>query len=61
MTKEDFRRWRLTLDMTQADAAKALGRGKRLVESYERGEQDIPLYIELAAEALLLRHQRDAA
>ena len=46
--KEDFRRWRLRLDITQAEAASLLGRSKRQVEAYERGEQDIPIAIELA-------------
>lgn len=54
----DFKRWRKSLDLSQKQAAHALGLKRRVVQYYERGERDgksieIPLYIRLACYALM--------
>lgn len=56
MKPNDFKRWRKSLDMSQKDAAHALGLKRRVVQYYEKGERDgkkveIPLYIRLACAA----------
>lgn len=47
MTGPDFLAWRKRLGLTQAQAAKALGRGKRWIETLDRAPS-IPRDIELA-------------
>jgi transcriptional regulator with XRE-family HTH domain len=61
MTKEEFRRWRLRLDITRKEAGARLGRSSRQVEAYERGETDIPTVIELATAELERRANQEAA
>lgn len=58
MSPKDFRRWRKTMDLSQKDAAEALGLKRRVVQYYEKGERDgesvdIPKYVRLACYALL--------
>lgn len=57
MTPKDFRRWRKGLEMSQKDAAEALGLKRRVVQYYEKGERDgevveIPKTVRLACYAL---------
>lgn len=57
MSPKDFRRWRKTMDLSQKDAAEALGLKRRVVQYYEKGERDgesveIPKYVRLACYAL---------
>lgn len=52
----EFKNWRKSLDLSQKDAAHALGLKRRVVQYYEKGERDgkkieIPLYIRLACAA----------
>jgi transcriptional regulator with XRE-family HTH domain len=59
MKGHDFKRWRKALDMSQKDAADALGLKRRVVQYYEKGERDgepvkIPRSIRLACYAILL-------
>jgi DNA-binding XRE family transcriptional regulator len=57
MSGEDFRAWRRTLGLSQAEAAAALGLGRRMVQYYEQGTRDgrsvpIPLPVRLACWAI---------
>jgi len=52
----DFKRWRKSVDLSQKDAAHALGLKRRVVQYYEKGERDgkkidIPLTVRLACAA----------
>lgn len=56
MKSHDFKNWRKSLDLSQKEAAHALGLKRRVVQYYEKGERDgkkieIPLYIRLACAA----------
>lgn len=58
MSPKDFRRWRKVMDLSQKDAAEALGLKRRVVQYYEKGERDgekveVPKYVRLACYALL--------
>lgn len=57
MKGHDFKLWRKTLDMSQKDAADALGLKRRVVQYYEKGERDgdpvkIPRTVRLACYAI---------
>ncbi|WP_445680985.1 helix-turn-helix transcriptional regulator [Radicibacter daui] len=57
MTPGGLKRWRKSLDLSQKDAAHALGLKRRVIQYYEKGERDgdkleIPLYVRLACYAL---------
>lgn len=39
MKGHDFKRWRKTLEMSQKEAAEALGLKRRVVQYYEKGER----------------------
>jgi transcriptional regulator with XRE-family HTH domain len=57
MKGHDFKRWRKSLDMSQRDAADALGLKRRVVQYYEKGERDgeavkIPRSVRLACYAI---------
>lgn len=57
MKPNDFKRWRKSLDMSQKDAAEALGLKRRVLQYYEKGERDgepvkIPKSVRLACWAL---------
>lgn len=57
MKPEDFKRWRKSLDLSQKEAAEALGLKRRVVQYYEKGERDggkvvIPKTVRLACFAL---------
>jgi len=59
MKGNDFKRWRKSLDMSQKDAADALGLKRRVVQYYEKGERDgepvkIPRVVRLACYAILI-------
>lgn len=49
MTPADLIAWRNRLKLTQAEAAAALGCGRRTLQYYELGKYPIPKYIALAA------------
>jgi len=54
---QDFKRWRKSLDLSQKEAAEALGLKRRVVQYYEKGERDgekvkIPKTVRLACFAL---------
>jgi transcriptional regulator with XRE-family HTH domain len=54
----DFRRWRKGLELSQKEAADALGLKRRVVQYYEKGERDgdpvkIPRTVRLACYAIL--------
>lgn len=40
MKGQDFKRWRKSLDLSQKEAADALGLKRRVVQYYEKGERD---------------------
>lgn len=53
----DFKRWRKSLELSQKQAAEALGLKRRMVQYYEKGERDgekvaVPKSIRLACWAL---------
>lgn len=57
MTPKAFKHWRKTLDLSQKEAAAALGLKHRIVQYYEKGERDgkpiqIPKSVRLACWAL---------
>lgn len=57
MEPSDFKKWRKSLDMSQKDAAQALGLKRRMIQYYEKGERDgdkvvIPRSVRLACYAL---------
>lgn len=57
MTPKQFKQWRKALDLSQKQAAHALGLKNRMVQYYERGERDgkkvdVPLAVRLACFAL---------
>ena len=57
MKGHDFKRWRKALDLSQKDAADALGLKRRVVQYYEKGERDgdpvkIPRTVRLACYAI---------
>ena len=59
MKGNDFKRWRKSLDMSQKEAAEALGLKRRVVQYYERGERDgdpvkIPRTVRLACYAITI-------
>ena len=59
MKGHDFRRWRKGLELSQKDAADALGLKRRVVQYYEKGERDgdpvkIPRTVRLACYAILV-------
>lgn len=57
MKGRDFKRWRKSLDLSQKEAADALGLKRRVVQYYEKGERDgdpvkIPRTVRLACSAV---------
>ena len=59
MKGHDFKRWRKGLDLSQKEAADALGLKRRVVQYYEKGERDgdpvkIPRTVRLACYAILI-------
>lgn len=53
----EFKRWRKSLDLSQKEAAEALGLKRRVVQYYEKGKRDgdpvkIPLSVRLACHAI---------
>ena len=59
MKGNDFKRWRKDQNLSQKEAADALGLKRRVVQYYEKGERDgepvkIPRVVRLACYALLL-------
>lgn len=58
MKSHDFKRWRKALDLSQKDAADALGLKRRVVQYYEKGERGggkpvkIPRTVRLACYAI---------
>jgi transcriptional regulator with XRE-family HTH domain len=57
MKGHDFRRWRKSLELSQKEAADALGLKRRVVQYYEKGERDgeavkIPRTVRLACYAI---------
>jgi hypothetical protein len=50
--KTAFRTWRGRLGLTQAGAGAVLDYGKRRVETWDRGKEELPLTIRLAMAAL---------
>lgn len=60
MKGHDFKRWRKALDLSQKDAADALGMKRRVVQYYEKGERSggkpvkIPRTVRLACYAITI-------
>lgn len=57
MRPSDFKRWRKSLELSQKEAAEALGLKRRMVQYYEKGERDgekveVPKAVRLACSAL---------
>jgi transcriptional regulator with XRE-family HTH domain len=57
MKGHDFKRWRKSLELSQKEAADALGLKRRVVQYYEKGERDgetvkIPRTVRLACFAI---------
>jgi predicted transcriptional regulator len=58
MKGHEFKRWRKTLDLSQKEAADALGLKRRVVQYYEKGKRDgdpvkIPRFVRLACYAII--------
>ena len=47
-----FKTWRKSLKLTQKEAAYLLGLKSRMLQNYESGSHDVPLYIRLAMASL---------
>ena len=47
-----FKTWRKSLKLTQKEAAFLLGLKSRMLQNYESGSHDVPLYIRLAMASL---------
>ncbi len=59
MKGHDFKRWRKAQEMSQKEAADALGLKRRVVQYYEKGERSgepvkIPRMVRLACYAILI-------
>ncbi len=59
MKGHDFKRWRKSLELSQKQAADALGLKRRVVQYYEKGERDgdpvkIPRSVRLACYAIVI-------
>lgn len=59
MKAHEFRRWRKSLDLSQSEAADALGLKRRVVQYYEKGKRDgdtvkIPRSVRLACCAIAM-------
>ncbi len=57
MKGHEFKRWRKSLDLSQNEAAEALGLKRRVVQYYEKGKRDgdavkIPRSVRLACYAI---------
>lgn len=52
MTAEEFKTWRNQLDLTQQEAADALGATKRAVQMWEAGDRPISRTVALACAAV---------
>ncbi|NUB29744.1 helix-turn-helix domain-containing protein [Azospirillum brasilense] len=52
MTADEFKTWRKGLDLTQQEAADAIGITKRSVQLYEAGTQPVSRTIALACAAI---------
>jgi len=57
MTARDFKRWRKSLNLSQKEAAHALGLKRRILQYYEKGERNgdpvaIPKTVRLACYAI---------
>ena len=57
MEPGDFKKWRKAMNLSQKDAAHALGLKRRMIQYYEKGERDgekvtIPLTVRLACYAI---------
>jgi len=57
MEPGEFKKWRKSLDLSQKEAAQALGLKRRMIQYYEKGERDgdkvvIPRSVRLACYAL---------
>jgi predicted transcriptional regulator len=65
MTAAQFRKWRQSLELTQAEAAEALGLSVSSISDYERGKKRgtdraarVPQAVALACEALTGRYRK---
>jgi transcriptional regulator with XRE-family HTH domain len=59
MKGHEFKRWRKSLDLSQNEAADALGLKRRVVQYYEKGKRDgdpvkIPRFVRLACYAIAM-------
>jgi transcriptional regulator with XRE-family HTH domain len=52
MTPASLTAWRENLRLNRSEACRRLGLSRNALESYEKGERRIPLYIALACAAL---------
>jgi transcriptional regulator with XRE-family HTH domain len=52
VTPDQFQSWRVGLGLTQAGAARLLGRSRTQIQSYESGRAPVPRVVELACAAL---------
>lgn len=59
MEKEDLKKRRERLGLTQTDFAKILGFASNTVSGYETGRLEIPVFMELVLEALEARHIKE--
>ena len=59
MEKEDLKKRRERLGLTQGDLAKILGFASNTVSGYETGRMEIPKYMDLVLEALEARQIKE--
>lgn len=59
MEKEEFKKRRERLGLTQTELAKVLGFASNTVSGYETGRQEIPIFMELVFEALETRRVKE--
>jgi transcriptional regulator with XRE-family HTH domain len=59
MTKEEFRAARLSLGLSQAELAKALGKSSRMIVHYEAGTVKVPKSVKLMMDKILKENGND--
>ena len=61
MTKQEFKKIRTDLGLSQEQLGKAFGRERRQIIRYEMGDMEIPPWVDLAFESLVRRHEGEEA
>ena len=60
MNRQEFKKIRKSLGLSQERLGAILGRERRQIIRYEKGDMDIPVWADLALESLVHKHQQAA-